>query len=308
MSAVAPEFIHHPLADGYGPAWASEWGEDPEFGPFAVLECPSKDGGPPVRVRWRWIPPGEFKMGSPESEDGRYSDEGPCHRVRLTHGFWMMSTVCTQSFWEAVLGADRNPSEFRGGDRPVENVSWEDVQAFVLGLESEIPGLGASLPTESQWEYACRAGSTGALYRIPGTLGTLEIIGKNNGPELDAIAWYGGNSGEGFELANGADSRSWPEKQYEHESAGAHPVGRKLPNAWGLYDMLGNVWEWCLDGQRDYSSASIADPVGPSVGSRVLRGGSWFRHARDVRCAFRGQSSPEVRDNRLGFRRVRVQE
>ena len=279
MSAVAPEFIHHPLADGYGPAWASEWGEDPEFGPFAVLECPSKDGGPPVRVRWRWIPPGEFEMGSTKGESGRYPDEGPRHRVRLTRGFWMMSTVCTQSFWEAVLGKAANRSRFQSGERPVEHVSWEDVQAFVLGLESAIPGLGASLPTEAQWEYACRAGSTDALYRVAGHRQ------GDKPPELKDLAWYHKNSREQ-----------------------THPVGEKLPNCWGLYDMLGNVSEWCLDGKRPYTSASVVDPVGPSVESRVVRGGGWSDVARLVRCAFRHQSSPVLRSNYLGFRLVRVQE
>ena len=279
MSAGAPELMQHPLADGHGPAWATEWGEDPEFGPFAVLECPSKDGRPPVRVRWRWIPAGEFEMGSPESESGRDSDEGPVHRVRLNRGFWMMSTVCTQSFWEAVLGKAANRSHFRGGDRPVENVSWEDVKAFVLGLESDVPGLGASLPTEAQWEYACRAGSPGTLYRVAGHRQ------GDSPPEAKDLAWYAENS-----------------------RLQTHPVGEKLPNYWGLYDMLGNVWEWCLDGQRPYTSASVVDPVGPSVESRVIRGGCWNFYARYARCAYRRLYSPEIRDYGLGFRLVRVQD
>ena len=132
-----------------------------------------------------------------------------------------------------------------------------------------------SLPTEAQWEYACRAGTDTATYAGP-----LEILGEKNGPCSDPIAWYGGNGGVGFDLKNGFDVSTWPNKQYDHQKAGTHPVAQKLPNPWGLYDMLGNVWEWCLDGPIGYTDESAVDPVGPNEGAvRVLRGGSWLSRA-----------------------------
>jgi len=197
-----------------------------------------------------------------------------------------------------------NPSYFRSPERPVEQVSWEEVQEFLQRIEERIPGLGLVLPTEAQWEYACRAGTPTATYA-----GDLEILGDHNAPLLDAIAWYSGNSGVGFELDNGRDSSNWPEKQYPHERAGTRPVGLKEPNAWGLYDMLGNVWEWCTDGQRPYGSESVTDPIGPTkVGAeRVLRGGSWYYDARYVRSACRSADDPGIRSAYFGFRCARVQ-
>src|SRR3954462_12376624 len=195
-----------------------------------------------------------------------------------------------------------NPSGFRSPDRPVEQVSWEEVQEFLRRIEERVPGL--ALPTEAQWEYACRAGTQTATYA-----GDLEILGCNNAPLLDTIAWYSGNSGVGFELDNGVDSSSWSEKQYPHNRAGTRPVKLKAPNAWGLYDMLGNVREWCADGKRPYGSQDVTDPVGPTwVGAyRVIRGGSWLIDARVARAAFRYDSDPANRGDFLGFRCARVQ-
>jgi formylglycine-generating enzyme required for sulfatase activity len=240
-------------------------------------------------------------MGSPKNEAGRrFNNEGPQHEVQVSRGFWLFDTPCTQALWGAVMGD--NPSRFVGPERPVEQVSWKEVQEFLQRIEQRVPGLG--LPTEAQWEYACRAGTQTATYA-----GDLEILGDYNAPLLDAIAWYGGNSGVGFELDNGFDSSDWPEKQYPHERAGTHPVGLKEPNAWGLYDMLGNVWEWCADGRRRYDSDSITDPIGPTEASagRVLRGGSWSDFARDVRSACRVASGPGNRNGFIGFRCARVQ-
>ncbi|MCY2966246.1 MAG: formylglycine-generating enzyme family protein, partial [Planctomycetota bacterium] len=231
------------MSAGQAPAWASEWGDD-RFGPFVILEIPKSDSGV-VTQRWRWIPPGTFLMGSPKSEPGRSENEGPVHHVTLSTGFWMADTPCTQEFWEAVMR--RNPSRFVDPQRPVERVTWSDLRDFVTQLNALVPGLNAELPTEAQWEYACRADSRQALYETPGATGEIEILGECNAPALDWIAWYTGNSGIDFELTEGADSRNWPRKQYPHKKAGTHPVGRKLPNGWGLYDMLGNVWEWCAD-------------------------------------------------------------
>ena len=287
------EIIWHPLAAGNPPTWASGWGED-RYGIWIELTVDE------VTQRLRWIVPGAFQMGSPPEEAGRFSDEGPQHRVVLTQGYWLFDTPCTQALWEAVMGD--NPSRFQSATRPVEKVSWEGCQTFLTRLNGRIPGLELGLPSEAQWEYACRAGSEAATYA-----GALAILGDRNAPDLDPIAWYGGNSGVDFELDNGHDSSDWKEKQYPHQRAGTHPVGQKRPNEWGLHDMLGNVWEWCADGQREYKATDEHDPQGPVSGERVFRGGSWSGFARSTRCAFRSASDPVYRDSYLGFRCSRVQ-
>ena len=256
------------------------------------------DLGGGVRLELVWIPPGEFMMGSPDSESGRFDNEGPQHRVKITRGFWMGKYEVTQSQWQAVMG--HNPSYFKnaGGSAPVEQVSWDDCREFIQKVSSR-SGQAFRLPTEAEWEYACRAGTTSALYTGP-----LRILGDRNGPELDPIAWYGGNSGVTYE--GGCDSSNWPEKQYNHTAAGTHTVGQKRPNAFGLYDMIGNVWEWCRDWHGDYPSGTQTDPQGPSSGSgRVLRGGSWLSSARLCRSAYRDWYAPDSRDYFFnGFRVV----
>ncbi len=245
------------------------------------------------------IPAGNFTMGSPDGEPGRYGNEGPQHGVTISQAFELQTTEVTQGQWEAVMGT--NPSRFKnaGKDAPVEQVSWEDCQEFVRKLNERDPGKGYRLPTEAEWEYACRAGTSTALYSGP-----LTIRGANNGPELDAVAWYGGNSGVSYE--GGLDSSGWPEKQYNHTKAGTHPVGQKKPNSWGLYDMLGNVWEWCSDWYDEYPSGSVTDPRGPSSGSlRVDRGGGWGDGARYCRAADRGGIGTGYRGCELGFRLAR---
>jgi len=295
MSSIR-EVTWHPLIDGCPPAWASGWGEDRDHGPFVQLTVGDA-------TQWlRWIPPGEFLMGSPEDEPGRYDDEGPQHVVRIWPGFWLFDTPVTQAMWEAVLGADANRSRFRSAERPVENVSWEDCEAFLRQIRDLIPGPSIALPTEAEWEYACRAGTTEAT-----SAGPIEILGATNAPILDEIAWYGGNSGVEFELDGGAEP-FWPEKQHDFDRCGTHVVATKAPNPWGLYDMLGNVWEWCQDTRRDYSSEAVVAPVAPEDASApsVVRGGSWRVYARDVRAAYRGWYPPSDRVDVLGFRcRVR---
>ncbi len=283
------------------PIWADQWGVD-RFGPWAETVFGA------VNTKWRWIPPGSFWMGSPESEPGRWDDEGPQHGVTLTHGYWMMETPCMQRLWAEFMG--QNSSRFKDPERPVEQVSWNDVQQFITAVGNRYPHLKPRLPTEAQWEYACRAGSSSAIYPIAGTNGHLSILGEHNAPALDPIAWYGGNSGARFELKNGWDSSSWKEKQFPHNRAGTRRVAVKQPNAWGLYDMLGNVWEWCADGKRPYRDEPAIDPDGglTGVGSRCVRGGSWRYDARYVRCACRGEDPPESRSEILGFRLVRVQD
>jgi formylglycine-generating enzyme required for sulfatase activity len=249
----------------------------------------------------RWIPPGRFVMGSPKQEPGRFENEDPQHEVMISHGFWLFETACTQALWEAVMSD--NPSRFKSATRPVESVSWKDCVTFMDRLNEQVPGLGLSLPTEAEWEYACRAGTETATY-----VGPLSITGENNAPMLDEIAWYGGNSGVDFELDDGYDSSDRPEKQYPHEKAGTHPVGLKRANDWGLYDMLGNVWEWCADWYGGYSNKEVIDPKGPLEGDRrIVRGGSWYDGARLVRSACRDRSTPGDRNFSLGFRCARVQ-
>jgi formylglycine-generating enzyme required for sulfatase activity len=285
----------HPLERGEPPAWASLWGED-RFGVFAGFTVGQ------VEQRMRWIPAGSFWMGSPESEEGRDSDEVR-HEVTLTRGFWLADTPCTQALWQEV--ARGNPSRFPTPERPVEQVSWDDVEGFLRELEQRLPGLAPRLPTEAQWEYACRAETDGATYA-----GDLRIEGANNAPVLDAIAWYGGNSGKDLDLKEGAsDSSDWPEKQYRHTRAATRKVATRAPNPWGLYDMLGNVWEWCADWYGPYETGSAIDSSGPDQGTyRVIRGGSWISYARLVRAASRRRAHPSYRWIALGFRLARGQE
>jgi formylglycine-generating enzyme required for sulfatase activity len=211
-----------------------------------------------VAQRLRWIPPGRFVMGSPESEAGRWPDEGPQHPVTIDRGFWLADTPVTQALWQAVMG--ENPSHFKGLERPVERVSWQDAQAFFQ--QAKVAGLG--LPTEAQWEYACRAGTPTATWRGDDPAVRTEI------------AWF--------------DENSKGETQ---------PVKTKPANPLGLYDMLGNVWEWCADPWR----ASYASTARESAASeRVVRGGAWGNDARYVRAAFRAGLEPAHRSVDLGFR------
>ncbi len=283
MASAAHELLKafHPLARGIPPAWAWEWGED-RYGPWGLFRVKR------VGQRLRWIPPGRSLMGSPPDEAGRFDDEGPQRTVRIAEGFWLFDTPCTQELWEAVMG--KNPSRFQSPTRPVEQVSWKEAGAFVRRLNGQLKDLELSLPSEAQWEYACRAGTTGATYA-----GDLEIVGKHNAPTLDGIAWYGGNCGVGFELTDGYDTSRWPEKQYDFQTGGTHPVGGKDPNRWGLYDMLGNVWEWCLD-------KSSERPGVPAAAVGVIRGGAWLGGARRVRAACRFGIDPGYLVNTLGFR------
>ena len=303
------------------PTWARAIGRD-RFGLWAELLFKRDKADPGVPYRMRWIPPGRFLMGSPADEPGRFDNEGPQHPVVITRGYWLGETPVTQALWQAVTG--ENPSEFKTPDRPVENVTWNQCRdLFIARLNGTIAadrGEAFRLPTEAEWEYACRAGTTTATYAGP-----IEIRGKNDAPILDDIAWYGGNSGVDFDLQNGVDSRGWPKKQHPHTKAGTRRVAQKLPNPWGLYDMLGNVYEWCSDWfQSDYygagsrasrssassssSSATQQDPTGPATGVlRVHRGGSWDDDAWFVRAAFRYHFRPGYRNRNLGLRLARGQ-
>jgi formylglycine-generating enzyme required for sulfatase activity len=291
------------------PAWAVDFGSD-EYGLYATFEIKpierSETKKPrskrqsamtaPVRQRLRWIPPGRFVMGSPVGEAGRREGEVQ-HTVNITHGYWMFDTPCTQALWECVMGL--NPSYFVDPERPVEQVNWNDISQFASRLRERLPqDLRFRLPTEAEWEYACRAGSTTATYA-----GDLEILGDANAPMLDTIAWYGGNSGHEYDLKQSMNPRWLDDRQYPGTQGGTRKVGTKSPNAWGLYDMLGNVWEWCWDWSSDYDLSEQTDPIGPAQGScRVFRGGSWYGHARFVRSACRDAVLPGFRIDCLGFR------
>jgi formylglycine-generating enzyme required for sulfatase activity len=213
-------------------------------------------------------------------------DEGK-RRVTMTRGFWMGETPVTQALWAAVMGA--NPSHFRSplsGSMPVEQVSWGDSVEFaneVSRLSGSSPvyvgsgddvrwdqrAPGFRLPTEAEWEYAARAGQG------------FEYAGSD---DVDLVAWTFENSGDR-----------------------PHPVGSKAPNAWGLRDMSGNVWEWCWDRFGDYQRSNLVDPTGPSRGpDRVFRGGSWFNDPRIARVAYRFGDEPGSRDDFLGLRLVRT--
>ncbi len=287
------------------PDWAIEFGRD-AYGVYGDFELESTFDGSLVQQRLRWIPPGRFQMGSPPDEPGRDEDE-LLHPVTIRSGFWIFDTPCTQRLWTAIMG--KNPSHFVDLDRPVESVSWDEANEFAEQLSqrwnrhpsNSIANLKFELPTEAQWEYACRAGTSTAIYTGP-----IEIIGDANAPALDAIAWYGGNSGHKYDLDISVDvtGREWlSNKQFPFTHAGSRQIKQTAPNPWGLYDMLGNVWEWCADWYAEYTGGNVMDPHGPESGSsRVLRGGSWISHARLVRSACRLWYGPGYRNVILGFR------
>ncbi|HNK00404.1 MAG TPA: formylglycine-generating enzyme family protein, partial [Accumulibacter sp.] len=258
------------------PPWARELGRD-GYGLYLDVDFSSDDRG--IVQRFRWIEPGEFWMGSPEDEAKRDDHEGPRHRVRLTQGFWLADTACTQALWRAVMGS-KNPRRFQDDERnPVEKVSWDDAEAFLQRITSRLPGMRAGLPSEAEWEYACRAGSD-----TPFNSGTTISAQQAN---------YDGN----FPYAGGEKGAYWKKTV---------PVKTFSPNAWGLYEMHGNVWEWCADGRRPYDGEPQENPRGPEnpATPRVVRGGSWYNEARRLRSAYRNQGHRVHRLVDQGFRFV----
>ena len=228
------------------------------------------DLGNGVKLEMVLIPAGEFEMGSPESDQSAYPMEKPQHHVRITKSFYLGKCLVTQEQWEAVMG--NNPSHVKGPKNPVEWVSCEDCQQFLDRLNAKSgPGVGKfQFPTEAQWEYACRAGST-----------TRYCFGDEESG-LGEYAWYRTNSDDHV-----------------------HPVGEKKPNAWGLYDIHGNVWEWCQDWYDAgyYTNSPADDPGGPATGSdRVVRGGLWRRPARSCRSANRGHADGLGHGIEMGLR------
>jgi formylglycine-generating enzyme required for sulfatase activity len=211
------------------------------------------------------IRPGSFMMGSETGEE----NEKPVHKVTLTKPFYLGKFEVTQQQWQAVMG--ENPAVFKGPKNPVENVSWEDCQLFLQELAKKIPDMVFELPTEAQWEYACRAGSR------------TEYTYGDDAARLGEYAWYLGNS------ANKT-----------------HPIGQKKPNAWGLYDMHGNVCEWCADWySSSYTAGDATDPTGPSSGeAAVLRGESWVGLPNELRSADRVGTPTYYRNSHVGLRLV----
>ena len=213
-----------------------------------------------------WVPAGDFLMGStsPEADDR----EQPVTQVRISRGFWLGKYEVTQAAWQRVMGT--NPSDNAGcGQCPVEQVSWYDALDFIQLLNVQTGGNLYRLPTEAEWEYAARAGTTGNRYG-----------------NLDEVAWHGSNS----------DGRP-------------HPVGQKAPNAWGLHDMLGNIWEWVADWYGPYPGGSVTDPQGPSFSSlRLIRGGGWNAFmAASVRVSYRARANDAgKRDSITGVRLART--
>lgn len=261
--------------------WMADEGRD-QYGRWADLRV-----GPVVQ-RMRWIEPGEFWMGSTEAERRRFGEqgddsfrklitnEGPRHRVRLTQGFWLADTACTQALWQTVTGD--NPSHFTGDlQLPVEQVSWDNVTAkFLSALNQRLSGTEAKLPTEAQWEYACRAG-TETAYSFGELIDTEQANFDGNHPPP------GGKTGPYRECTI---------------------VVKALPaNAWGLYQMHGNVWEWCSGSRRIYRAETVENPPdGHDLDARALRGGSWFNPAGKIRSACRIENSCTYPYHRFGFR------
>jgi formylglycine-generating enzyme required for sulfatase activity len=232
-----------------------------EKSPFSVGTV-QKDS---LGIEFAYIPPGTFMMGSENGD----SDETPVHEVKISQAFWIGIYEITQEQWKNVMGT--TPSHFQNCDKcPVEQVSWNDVQKFIKTLNSKTKdGSTYRLPTEAEWEYAARAGTT-----------------EDYAGDIESLGWYDTNSG-----------------------LKTHPVGTKSANPWGLYDTHGNVWEWVQDwyGDGKYPDESVTDPSGPTSGSyHIARGGGWDSNAIDLRSANRFSDSPESRFHDLGFRIVRT--
>ncbi len=246
------------------------------------------DIGNGVSIELVWCPPGKFTMGSPKDEKGRSDNEllkETEHLVTLTKGFWIGKYEITQEQWEAMMG--NNPSKFKkaGLKAPVENVSWDDCQQFVAKLNAKFPGQAFRMPTEAEWEYACRAGSGAALHN------GKELTDAEEGfASLDEIAWHRGNSGRDggtLHLVRTGETIVFGTPQV---------VGQKKPNAWGLYDMSGNVFEWCQDWLGELPPEPATDPTGPQAGKyRVVRGGCCSAVAQCYRSASRGGSGPSAK-------------
>jgi formylglycine-generating enzyme required for sulfatase activity len=256
--------------------------------PLAIKPAPDEGGAPEMEeaavqthtlgLTFVLVPAGILLMGSPEQELGR-SDDEITHEVTISQSFSLQTTPVTQGQWQAIMGRDERVA-LGEAHLPVTGVNWQDCQEFLARLNSRGEGT-YRLPTEAEWEHACRGGNPGAL-----ATGELTTLYCELDPTLDDIGWYCGNSGRR-----------------------PQPVAQKRPNAWGLYDMHGNVAEWCQDWYGPFADTPRTDPQGPPSGpGRVLRGGSWFSSAKNCRSAARFHWPPQSRSQlqTLGFRLVKI--
>ncbi|OQX13544.1 MAG: hypothetical protein BWK73_11750 [Thiothrix lacustris] len=251
--------------------WAGQTGQD-RYGRYADLVLHG------VKQRCRFLPAGSFLMGSPASEAEHSRDETQ-HNVTFQQGFWMADTACTQALWYAVMGD--NPANFSDDpEKPVERVSWDDVQIFLQRANHCLSGITLRLPSEAEWEYACRAGTRSAF-----------SFGDSISPDQ---ANYDGN----YAYAGGGDTG-----EYRQTTV---PVKAFSPNAWALYQMHGNVWEWCQDCWDNYANAPTdgAAWYGGNCSSRVVRGGSWFSSPFGLRSAGRDYGASHDPSCHVGFRMV----
>ncbi|HBZ29548.1 MAG TPA: formylglycine-generating enzyme family protein [Nitrosomonas nitrosa] len=245
-------------AETLKPDWAVDAGRD-QYGLYADARIED------VIQRFRWIEPTSFMMGSPEEEAGRFDNEMQ-HRVILTQGYWLADTACTQVLWKVIMHGNLSYSE--GASKPVDNISWQEALIFLERLNSRYPVLSLRLPTENEWEHACRAGTISAF-----NFGDEIVLDKVN---------YRGTWGDQVTWREGALKQTVEVKSYP-------------PNAWGLYEMHGNVWEWCQDWDGDYPTGAVTFLQDSNIGTyRVLRGGSWIDGGKHCRSARRNdQIQPE---------------
>ena len=242
------QHTHYPEA--FPLSWATGWGED-EFGLWMAFSYKGQ------RQQFRWCEPGSFLIGSPKDEPERVRSEAQ-REITFSKGFWIADTTVTQGLWDAVMGG--NPSRFKGVDRPVDSVSWNEAKSFINSVTRMNPILNLCLPSEAQWEYACRAGST-----------TPFCWGEQINSEL-------------VNFRGGAPYKNGLESEYRKSTVDVKAFHQ---NNWGLWQMHGNVWEWCQDEYGDV---------------RALRGGSWFNFGGRCRSAVQNRRPPDYRLNRIGFR------
>lgn len=304
-----PQTLQSSFPNPFPPSWADSWGED-EYGLYAdfnlsvvvqflsdvnhtakqLLSTMGKDGKdngkkrsvvPAVIQRFRWIAAGDFLMGSPENEPERFDSREEQHKVTLTNGYWLADTAVTQALWQLVMGG--NPARFSDDPlNPVEKVSWDDSQNLINQFNEmfsgKLDGLVIRLPTEAEWEHACRTGTA-----------TPFSFGENISSEqvnFDGSQPYN-NGGKSEDRNKTVSVKTLP------------------PNAWGLYEMHGNVWEWCADvWQERIGTQPLVDPYhNGNIGARrVMRGGSWIDYGGLARSAFRGHRSPDYRNDGIGLR------
>ena len=279
FAQIKPQYL--PPGQSYTELPYPEWADVVEvdgYGIYAEVAIKTP-GGEEISQRFRYLPAGQFVMGSPEDEPERNSNETQ-HPVTLTQGYWLADSACSQALWQAVMGD--NPSRFKGEQNPVELVSWEDCQAFIKALNQRYPHWQCRLPTEAEWEYACRAGTV-----TPFSFGDNITTDKVN---------YNGKL-----PYNGVEQGEYRQQTLPVKTA-------ELPaNPWGLHQMHGNVWEWCEDWyQDDLGRQPQQDPEGPAEGEyKVLRGGSWNYFAGSCRSAHRLRSPPGHRSLNIGLRLAR---